>query len=178
MSTPDPEQSVDGDSTPPEGASDAVETEIDIVEAESPAPESAPPTADLGAVQRPGTVTAGAVIAFVLAALMLIATVGQAVAGAMAGATVLFYLPVILNLAFVGLLVWGGIAAWRGATNRILVVTAAAAVVVIAIVSVIKIINGTVPVELLMLILYVVIGVLLIRPQSRQFFVAHGGSAL
>jgi cation transport ATPase len=161
MSEANPEQS---------DAQDSPQTEVD-----SPAPAPAETTST---GQRPTTVTAAVVIAFLLS-LYELATCFVLFVGAnlTAGPTAIWYVFGVVHLVLAGLLAWGGWAALTGSTERILVLTALAAVIVLAIKTVIEIVYGIPPVGWLILVLYGVMGWLLIRPNSKEYFAAPGATA-
>lgn len=140
-------------------------------------PESAPesgPGQGLSA-SRPGTVTAAAVVAFILAAceiaigLLLIAA--AVVEAPTMGVIVVYVAVAVLHVAFGGLLIRGGHGALRAdsAASRLLLLTAAAASVVIVITAIANVLNGEPPGWLVLLILYGVLAYLLMRPESKRF---------
>jgi hypothetical protein len=92
----------------------------------------APASGGDGALRRPGTVTAAAVIAFVVAGLILLAyglallalvgLASQVSSRAGAGATAIALILVLLGLAIGVLFLWGGVSAVRGSGRTLLVV--------------------------------------------------------
>ena len=132
-------------------------------------------TAGTGA-KRPSRVTAAVVIAFIMAAvqvffgLMLVSLAASSAGPAFLG---------VLNLMTAGFLVWGGIAALKGWTSKILAVTALTIAIINAITMIIAVANGTgIPVGVLGVILPAIIFTNLRTADSRQFFISRGGTAL
>lgn len=132
------------------------------------------PTAG-NAGERPRTVTAAAVIAFILAAYEIISGILVIAAAIFAGppsaTTVILWIVMgILHVAFGALLFWGARAALRGGAGaKILVLTAAAAAAVLVIVGIVNVVNGEFPGQLVVVILYAALLFLLFRPESKQF---------
>ncbi|MGV0792291.1 hypothetical protein [Mycolicibacterium sp. XJ1819] len=161
MSQPDPDQDA------------AQEAPQDEPTSESATPAAVETTAS-EAAQRPGPVAAAAVLAFILAAYEIISgllLVGAAfVSDTSAGMAILYAAVGILHVAFGALLVWGGLAALRGGTgSRLLLFTAAAASIAIAIAAVINIAGGELPGQLLFLLIYGALVYLLLRPESKRY---------
>ncbi|MDF3311771.1 RDD family protein [Rhodococcus sp. T2V] len=91
------------------------------------------PSAGYGIAQRPGTVTAAAVLALVMAALTTIASLVSLYTSShyhprTGAVTAALYLSLV-GLVFAGLLVWGGVAVSRGRANKALLWTSSVAVV-------------------------------------------------
>jgi cation transport ATPase len=151
-------------------APDSAESQV-----ESPAPAAAETTST---GQRPTAVTAAVVIAFLLS-LYELATCFVLFVGAnlTAGPTAVWYVFGVVHLGLAGLLAWGGWAALTGRGERILILTALAALIVLAIKTVIEMVYGIPPVGWLILVLYAVMGWLLIRPNSKEFFAAKRSTA-
>jgi hypothetical protein len=138
---------------------------------------SAPEQSDVAVANgRPKHITAAVIIAFVLAVyevavgFVLFVRVDEA-----PGPVALWYVIGVLHFVFAGLLVWGGVAAFTGATNRILVLTAVAASIIMVITMVMEVAEGGTPSGLLFLVLYAVMLVLLTRAASKEFFLAKAG---
>jgi|ERR1700733_14762357 hypothetical protein len=146
-----------------------------------------------GATARPWTVTSAAVIAFVLAALWLLAAiasfefavanaqleVGTAVRRAVAVGA---FVAGLLYVVFAALLIWCGVRALRGVTSRSLFVAALAIIILSAI-------SGAAGAALGVgdighwgnagnVVLLVIIIALLMQQSSRQFFRSRGGVAI
>lgn len=139
-------------------------------------PQPAPVPA-AGVAARPGAVTASAIIAFVLAAFEVVSGVLIVVASsALRETTAVPYVLGVIQLVFAALFIWGGMQAMRGATDKTLLWAVAAAAIVTVAAAIIRIFAGEIPGRLLLLVVYGVIAYLLTRPQSKEFFAAHGGA--
>jgi hypothetical protein len=130
------------------------------------------------------TVTAAAVLAFLLAAVEVAIAVGNFALGAAFGgytqtqkasyssmaSSGLLYLFGVIGLVLAALLVWGAVATVRGQTSRILAIVVAAGIVLGIVVSLMVdrayMAVGT--------MLPVVIAFLLISPSSKEFFQSSG----
>lgn len=142
----------------------------------SPAPGA--PAGHGGPVQgRPWQVTTAAVLAFIAGAFNLLGALGLLLVGdgiedlgISSGLAILFGL---LYIAFAVGYIFGGIQAITGKNQKILVITAAAAIV-LQVIS--WIIIEFSPLSLIGLILPVLVITLLISQQSKQWFGAKGGA--
>jgi Mycobacterium 19 kDa lipoprotein antigen len=145
------------------------------------APQQSGTPASLEATRRPRIVTTAAVFAIIAAVLQILMALFIAVAassGIVLGGAVLGYAYVVLNLLLAVFSVWGGVAALRGRTNKILIYTALvlAAGQIIQTTTVIVFHYGS-PVSTLVGILIAVLLVgSLVTARSRQFFAARGGT--
>jgi hypothetical protein len=141
------------------------------------------PSQPYGQVKRPVQVTAAAVIAFILAALLILASLisfgVSGVAGAFVGSggAALLMVLGVFGLPVAGGMIWGGIQALNGKTSKILIVSAAAGFVlrVIGLIVLISLGQG-VGYGILGLALQAAIVVILLQPPSKQFFTAKGGA--
>jgi hypothetical protein len=135
---------------------------------------------------RPGQITAAAVIAFVMAALQLLAAIGYiSLAGLLnsyaAGiyysflSPAVLYILALLSVAFGALLIWGGLLVMQGKTNKILFFTAIAAIVV-SVISNIAVHSYGYAVG--SFILPGVILFLLWQQPNKDWFVAQGGQTI
>ena len=92
----------------------------------SPQPYGQMPPAPAGfgtdTAKRPGTVTAAAVLAFVIGGIYVIGGLIAVFGGAAAGLSGFFTLIAVVLLAVGGLLIWGGIATLNGKDARILTI--------------------------------------------------------
>ncbi len=97
---------------------------------QQPVPQQPAPATEYDPARRPGAVTAAAVFAFIAAILEILAALlvlAIAVSDKRTfGPPGLAWGYVAVNLVLASLMVWGGIAALRGRTNKILVYTALA----------------------------------------------------
>ncbi|CAN5151900.1 hypothetical protein BH20ACT5_BH20ACT5_08360 [soil metagenome] len=127
--------------------------------------------------RRPGQVTAAAVLGFIagafsiLGALGLLLTSGVADDIGVSGALVTVF--GLLYVAFAVGYIYGGLQAMSGKNQKILLITAAAA---IALQVLYWIIVQFAALSLIGLILPIVIIAMLVSPQSKQWFAAKGGS--
>ena len=152
-----------------------------------------PPTIDGQAeAQCPGTVIGAAVIAFILAAIalsgaisgLLVASTGNddetqiEVWGMNGVGPVLLW--ALLRLVIGGLLVWGGIAALRGTTNKVLAFTFAGLCVYSFSQIVVSLMDDSPPRILAYVgVIFQCVAIWLIRVrQSKDFFFARGGTAI
>jgi len=88
----------------------------------------------------------------------------------------LWYSVAVLHFVFAGLMVWGGIAAFRGKTNAILVLTAGAVAIVMVFTMIVEIVNGDSPSGILALLPLVLMVSMVTRDRSKEFFAARGGT--
>lgn len=139
----------------------------------APAPQ--PGYGSPAATKRPGVVTAAAVLAFISGGLNLLGAlvllIGSNLAddlGISSGLIVVFGL---ISLVFGAALIFGGLQAIGGKDQRILVATAAAAIVLQLLYWIIVQFDGT---SVLSLVLPAVIIALLMQPQSKQWFQSKG----
>lgn len=149
-------------------------------------PQPQRPAVGYDATKRPWTVTFAALIAFVIAALLLLGAIGafmQAKPG-MPAAENLMSLPVAGNIAFAGLLLWCGLSVLRGATSRGLSITAIALLAVNVAFDVNLVMSGarvgvlTVCANIVVAILAVAVIALLMHHSSRRFFRGRGDTAI
>jgi len=148
-----------------------------------PAPQQPPPAVGYDPARRPGTVTAAAVFAFIAAVLELLAALFMLGIAVFSKRT--FGPPgtawgyTIVNFALATLMIWGGIAALRGKSNKILVYTAlvlAALQIVQTVLTIVK--HFSTPVSTILgLILALLVVASLTTARSREFFIARGGTA-
>ena len=135
-----------------------------------------PPAGGYGSVagQRPGFVTAAAVLAFVSAGLSIIALI--AVLGLSSAFSGIAGLGLLRVLSFIGLvvsavLIWGGVQAMSGKDGRILVIVSAASVIL-------NLISMIVYYQTSSLLSFVVPGLIiyfLLTPQAKAWFNSKGG---
>jgi hypothetical protein len=149
---------------------------------DTPHPPALQPAAGHGAIARPWTVTSAAVIAFVLAALWLLAAISCFLIAADLAAlrrtaerplVVNGFVDGLLSVVFAALLIWGGVRALRGVTSKGLFFAALGILILSAISFAAPGWWGVVNVVLL-----VTIVALVVQQSSRQFFRARGGTAI
>jgi hypothetical protein len=142
---------------------------------ESNAPEPQQPGAGYSATERPWTVTSAAVIAFVFAAIALLAAIADFVWAAQANSIVVG----LVNIMIAALFIWCGVSALRGVTSRSLFFLAVATIAVNIILIIFFAIRAlTFWPNVVMIVLAVIIIALLVQQSSRQFFRAQGGTAI
>jgi hypothetical protein len=125
-------------------------------------------------------VTAAAVLAFIGAAFALLGGFGMFAVSALPGVpSALFLMLAVLQLAIGGLLLWGGITTIQGKTNAILVYVCIASIVINVIQVILVLSHGGVGFATYTGFIgnFVVI-YLLLRPDSKAWFVAKGGKAV
>jgi hypothetical protein len=150
-----------------------------------------PPTIDGQAeAQCPGTVIGAAVIAFILAAIALSGAFSALVVAATDDETQIelwgdndvgsMLRWALLRLVFCGLLVWGGFAALRGKTNKVLAFTFAGLCVYNFFQIVVSLMDDAPPRILAYVgVIFQCVAIWLIRVrQSKDFFSARGGTAI
>src|SRR5262245_13724113 len=133
-----------------EGSMSAPDPDVPLPDAESPQPGPVPAA---GVAARPGSVTAAAVIAFVLAAFEVVSGVLVMMASFAVGETAAMpYVLGVIQLVFAALFIWGGLQAMRGVTDKTLLWTVAAAAIVTVAAAIIRIFAGEIPGRLLLLV--------------------------
>ena len=147
-----------------------------------PDPSLRRPGIPFDAARRPRRVTAAAVFAFICAVVQILGALLSFLIAAterpLFGPPGLGYAYALLDLALAVLSVWGGIAALRGKTNKVLVYTALvlAAGQIIQTTTTIAFHYGSPVSTILGLVLALVVVATLMTRRSREFFVARGGT--
>ncbi len=138
-------------------------------------PSAPPPGAYGGApTNRPGMVTAAAILAFVSGGLGILGSLlAFSVIGSF-GVPGIYVLFVIIGLVLSAAMIFGGVQAMQGKSFVILLVVAAASIV-LNLISMITYFSIT---SLLSFVIPVLIIVFLMNPQSRAWITARGGKTL